>query len=252
MQIKPIEVKGRNLEEILLPFECIEAINLFIQTLRHFDHIHRPLRFLLNGKPGTGKTETVRSIIEACKGYATFLLVEGRCELREVFELASFFTPAVVCLDDIDLSFGNRLQSVDRHRLGDFLNLMDGFNKNNIFVLATTNDKDWVDVAASRPGRFDMILDVNLLEPSLYLELIRQRCPNEEIIRLFDDSILEEMKEKKVSGAFVVNLIKHIEIKHALNHVTLDSGHVRDAIEKMYRGFYKRVNEGEVIGFAAN
>lgn len=63
------------------------------------------------------------------------------------------------------------------------------------------------------PGRFDRILDLNLLEPAMYMELIQERCKIEYLIQLFAESILKELKDKNVSGVFVLNLISKTCIK---------------------------------------
>ena len=179
--------------------------------------------------------------------------MESACNLREVFQFASLFTPSVLCLDDIDLFCGDRHQSSCREAIGEFLTLVDGFQASNLFVLATTNDKAWVDFAASRPGRFDVVLELDLHEPTLYLQLIHQRCSDRTVIELFDESVLNYLREKRVSGAFVVNLLKHLELKHAIAPEVLDSRYVLGAVERMYRGFYKPSRNGErPVGFETN
>jgi hypothetical protein len=251
--IKIIELNGRSLEEMLLPANCKDAINLMINAIDKFEELKTPLRYLFSGKPGTGKTETIRSIINTCLGKATFILTGNYSNLREVFEFASLFSPVVLCLDDVDLVCGDRFSSGGAPQLGELLNLMDGLKSSHIFVLATTNHKQLVDAAASRPGRFDMILDMNLLEPSMYLELIKQRCKNEDVVRMFDESILNELKNKKVSGAFVVNLIKNLDIRYSLSPEIINRDFILTTIQNMYKGFYKFVKEAEPsIGFRTN
>jgi cell division protease FtsH len=251
--IKIIELKGRPLDEMLLPNAAKEAINLMIEAINKFDELKTPLRYLFSGKPGTGKTETIRSIINTCLGKATFILTGNYSDLRDVFEFASLFSPAVLCLDDVDLVCGDRFSSGGAPQLGELLNLMDGLKSSHIFVLATTNNKKLVDAAASRPGRFDMILDLNMLEPSMYMELIQQRCKNEDVVHMFDESILNELKIKKVSGAFVVNLIKNLDIRYSLSPEIINRDFILTTIQNMYKGFYKFVKEAEPsIGFRTN
>ncbi|MBS4029537.1 MAG: AAA family ATPase [Ignavibacteriales bacterium] len=247
------KIEGKNLSEIFLPKENTESLQMFIDAVKNFDTIKKPLRYLLSGKPGTGKTESVRAIMKECNNYATFLFVEGNCNLLEVFRVASLFSPAVLCLDDIDLICGNREDGLYKN-LGSFLNLMDGLQNSNLFVLATTNDKRLVDVAASRPGRFDTIMDIEILESSLYLDLVQKRCANEKIIQLFTESVIQELRAKKVSGAFVVNLLKHLEIKHSLSQEKVDEEYVFETLERLHKGFYKRASPvtEPAFGFEAN
>jgi hypothetical protein len=252
IQIKPVEVPGRPLEEILLPRDTIDAVKLFIEAVRSYDQIRKPLRYLLSGKPGTGKTEVIRSMIEACRNRATFLIVEAQTNLLKAFELASLFSPSVLLLDDIDLICGDRNRHNGSVLLGGFLTLMDGFETSDTFVLATTNDKQWVDIAVSRPGRFDLVLDLETLNPELYRNLIHQRMTDKSLLPLFDDSVVELMQRKKVSAAFVVNLLKHLQIRNALVAERIDIGYVLRTIVRMHNGFEKIPKKERSLGFEPN
>lgn len=251
--VKPCRVSGQPLSKIMLKEDSKEAIEFLIETIKNNGTVQKPLRYLLEGKPGTGKTEIVRSIIEATRSCATFLFVEGMADLIELFDFAALFSPVVVCIDDLDLVFGNRQDVVNRERLGEFLGAVDGLSKSNVFVLATTNDKRWVDQAAARPGRFDAIINTDIVEPNLYRKLIQERCPNESIVKLFTVEVFELLEKKRISGAFIMNVIKHLEINSVLNPENLNEEFVLLTIERMHKGFYKvpKAKEGS-LGFAPN
>ena len=253
LNVKSCKVTGQGLGKLMLGEETKEAVGFLIETIKNYSAIQRPLRYLLEGKPGTGKTEIVRTIIEATRGYATFLLIEGVVELIELFDFAALFSPAVVCLDDLDLIFGNRQDAANRERLGEFLGVMDGLSNSNVFVLATTNDKRWVDQAAARPGRFDAVIDTDIVDPKLYRHMICERCPNESIVKSFTGGVIDVLGQKRVSGAFIMNLIKYLEIASALRPETVNEEIVLRTIERMHRGFYRtpRTKE-ESFGFAPN
>ena len=144
-----------------------------------------------------------------------------------------------MCIDDIDFVTGSRKYELFTPTLAQFLQELDGFDQNNVFVLATTNDKQLVDVAASRPGRFDMILDVDVIEPSHYAGLLESKTQNINVIKLFSPSILETLKRKAVAGAFIANLVKHLELMEKFNSQQITEEYLSTLIDETYRGFYK-------------
>ena len=238
------------MSRIILEDDVREAIEFMIQTIIGYPVLHRSLRYLLEGGPGTGKTETVRAIIEACRGFGTFLLVEGSVDLVGLFDFASLFEPCVICLDDLDLIFGNRRDISNREHLGEFLTMMDGVSKSNVFVLGTVNEKKHLDQAASRPCRWDFILKTQPPRSEVYTHLLKERCAHEQITALFTQRIVEAMAAKDVTGAFIVNLIKHLEITFALAPEKLCEEFVLTTVERMYNGFYKNTDANtKSVGF---
>jgi cell division protease FtsH len=176
MGLYGIDIGNDSLEDVFLPSEIRRQLDLFISALTNFERVHTPLRYLFSGKPGTGKTKIIRAIANACKGKATFLFSNGAEErVDDLFEVASMFSPVVLCIDDIDMLTGSRQDGLYNRQLATFLQRLDGFTKGDQFLLATTNDKTLVDLAASRPGRFDRILDVNLIHPTHYLNLVMSK-----------------------------------------------------------------------------
>jgi SpoVK/Ycf46/Vps4 family AAA+-type ATPase len=206
----------------------------------------------MSDPPGTAKTMITRAIASACKGKATILLASGNTlRTNMIFNFAELFTPCIVCIDDIDLSVGDRRHSPGEV-LNSFLQRMDGFVKNNVFVLATTNDKKLVDIAASRPGRFDLVMDVGALGATDYLNLVKKQTDDENIVNLFTPAILADLKEKKIVGAFIVNLVKHVIIEKKTNgHKQMTEQELKVLVEKMYKGFYVEPGRGR-LGFGVD
>jgi len=251
--VKQSSIIGRSIEDIFIGETKQQAVQLFVQAVKRFAEVNRPMRYLLSGKPGTGKTELIRAIVQECSGLATFFLVEGTTPIRAVFELAAYFSPAVICMDDIDMLSGDRATGHSSQYLDDLLGLLDGFRSSPIFVLATTNDKTWVDRAASRPGRFDFILDMEILDDKLYDKLVRQRLTDPELAESFTPEVLEDLVRIKASGAFVVNLIKNVEMKRKLLNTIIDPATIRATITELNNGFHKKAEQGETpVGFKTN
>jgi AAA+ superfamily predicted ATPase len=242
-----------SLDDVFLPAETRRQLDLFISALSSFDRVRTPLRYLFSGKPGTGKTKIIRAIANACKGKATFLFSNGaERRVDDLFEIASMFSPVVLCIDDIDMLTGARQDGLYNRQLATFLQRLDGFAKGDQFLLATTNDKALVDLAASRPGRFDRILDVSLVEPTHYLSLVRSKSTNEAVVEQFDEEILGLLKRKRVSGAFIATLVKHLELISTFDPMRLDREYVVSTIEGSLEGFYEESRDGRrEVGFRA-
>jgi AAA+ superfamily predicted ATPase len=238
-----------SLDDVFLPNEVRRQLDLFISALSSYNELRTPLRYLFSGKPGTGKTKIIRAISNACKGKATFLFSNGAEQrVDDLFEIASMFSPVVLCIDDIDMLTGSRQDGLYNRQLATFLQRLDGFTKGDQFVLATTNDKALVDLAASRPGRFDRILDVSLIEPAHYLSLVRSKTTNEAVVIQFDEEILGLLRRKRVSGAFIATLVKHLELISTFDPTRLDREYVVSTIEGSLEGFYEE-SRGDRPGF---
>ena len=250
-------VKGledSSLADIFLPEPVSKELRLFIECVIRYGELGTSARYLLSGPPGTGKTQIVRAIAKACEGKATIILASGGdSRLNKLFAFASIFRPVILCIDDIDLVVGDRAQMHNKSILGTFLQKLDGFIGNHVFVLATTNDKAMVDVAASRPGRFDQVIDVGVLEPRNYLDLVKRRTTDPEIISLFEDKdVTDLLREKQIVGAFLANLVKQAVMRKNTNgREGLTKGELVEIINRTYRGFYHNP-QSSLVGFSTD
>lgn len=157
--------------------ETIE-LPLINQQLYEEIGIEPPNGVLLYGPPGTGKTMLVKAI--ASKTTATFIkavgsefvqkyLGEGPRMVRDLFKTAKKYSPSIIFIDEIDAIATRRFDAqtgADREVqriLMEFLNQMDGFEKNfNVKIIMCTNRIDTLDPAILRPGRIDRKIEFPL------------------------------------------------------------------------------------------
>jgi hypothetical protein len=243
-RIRIAQLEKTTLSDIFLPSYISEQLDVYVHCIKNYAELKQPLRYLLSGRPGTAKTKIIRAIANEAKGHATFIFTDGsETRIDNVYELAESFSPVVLCIDDVDLIVGNRDAGLTYRALAKFLQRLDGFLSSGVFVLATTNDKSLVDAAASRPGRFDLILDVGSIDPAHYLRFMRTKTDNQEVLSLFQEEVLDALEARKVTGAFLAALIKHLEILSKLGERKVDIQYVIDRIEKMNIGFYKEPSD---------
>jgi hypothetical protein len=255
VSIKTARIAGEEtLDDIFLSSRTKDSLRMFTECLLRFNEFGQPMRFLLCGKPGTAKTKTLRALANTVRGNVTVLFAAGgNIEVMSLFRLAECLSPALVCIDDLDLLVGDRDQGTDRQALGKFLQSMDGFISSSVFVLATTNDKKLVDIAASRPGRFDQVLDVEAIDTANYLGLVKTKTDSEFVVSLFEhESVLTALEAHRVTGAFIAALVKHCSLMEKMEAETLDEQYLLDLIASMQLGFYRSPrHRGERVGFVS-
>ena len=213
-------------------------------------------RYLLNGEPGTGKTESIREIIRKLMPQVTFIMPDFTTseDLTIILEACEIFDNAVIIMDDIDLYLGSRDRGSYTTLLGQFLSFFDGVKKRKISLLASTNDKGLVDKAAERPGRFNMTLDYTFLTEEQIIKVCNIHLPKEYQIKEVYDALTGRISGKKanITGAFIANLADNIkEMAEDEGDWTIDD--TVSLIEESYRGFYmSQFDKQNGIGFKVN
>lgn len=136
--------------------------------------IDMPRGILLHGPPGTGKTLIAKAIANeinanfiSVKGPALLSKWVGESEkaLREIFKRARQVAPCIIFFDEIDALFPQRGSGgqVSERMLSVLLTEMDGVEElQQVVVLAATNRVDMLDPALLRPGRFDLVIHMEL------------------------------------------------------------------------------------------
>jgi hypothetical protein len=201
----------------------------------------RNARYLLNGEPGTGKTESIRDIIRKLTPNVTFIIPEFATteDLTTILEACEIFDKGVIIMDDIDLYLGSRDNGSYTRLLGEFLSFFDGVKKRKISLLASTNDKGLVDRAAERPGRFNMTLDYTYLTPEQIVKVCEIHLPKEYLVEPVYEALRGRVDGKKanITGAFIANLADNIkEMMEDEDDWTMAD--TISLITESYKGFY--------------
>jgi len=205
-------------------------------------------RYLLNGEPGTGKTESIREIARKLIPNVTFVIPDfGNSEdLTSIMEACEIFENAVIVMDDIDLYLGSRDNGSYTRLLGQFLSFFDGVKKRKISLLASTNDKGLVDKAAERPGRFNFTLDYSFLDENQIIKVCNIHLPEkwqtEEVYSALNGKI--NGKKVNITGAFIANLADNIrEMSEDDENWSVED--TVSLINESYKGFYSSQVEKE-------
>src|SRR6266852_1455686 len=138
--------------------------------------VEAPRGVLLAGPPGSGKTLIARALANQCE--ANFISIKGpellskwvgesEKGVREVFRRAKQAAPCIVFFDELDAlaprrSGGEIDGQVGNRVIAQLLTEMDGIEgREGVIVLAATNRPELIDPALLRPGRFDMVVELD-------------------------------------------------------------------------------------------
>jgi len=214
-------------------------------------------RYLLNGEPGTGKTESIREIARQLIPIVTFIIPDFSTsdDLTSIMEACEIFDNAVIIMDDIDLYLGSRDNGSYTRLLGQFLSFFDGVKKRKISLLASTNDKGLVDKAAERPGRFNFTLDYSFLDEEQIIKVCKIHLPKKWQVQEVYDTLTGNVNGKKVNitGAFIANLADNIK-EMTEDEPKWSIADTVNLITESYKGFYssqveKEKKEKKAMGF---
>jgi len=235
------DLEKRGFEDIFLPNSITEDLEMFPKV---YDKKNRIMRYLLVGNPGTGKTESVLAIANVLKNKGVTIIKTMVCEhLKEKMELAEMLAPCLVIMDDLDMYLGSRKSGLHSPLLGQFLDVLDGTEKvkHDVGIIATTNAIELLDIASSRPGRFDRILSFDdITKNNIYNIIVKSFNYNFQIKskdKLFDlftnKEIVELFHSSKVTGSHIYNAVKMLKLRiDVLSIKNITSKWVMDAIKE--------------------
>lgn len=145
----------------------------------------------LYGPPGTGKTSLVRAIC-GINGYDLYVLnLNAMTDRGLVAAFDKIDKNAVILIEDIDSfsSTNKRVSNKDKKEndgqsltLSGVLNAVDGITASNGRILIiTTNHLETLDSALVRPGRIDLLINLNFMDESMAKEALKRFFPNYKI-----------------------------------------------------------------------
>jgi ATP-dependent 26S proteasome regulatory subunit len=167
---------------------------------------------LFYGRPGTGKTHTIRYLAGQLRDHTTLLITAEQVGLLdEYFQLARFLQPAMVVIEDVDLIARAREEmrsACEESLLNRLLNEMDGLREEaRVLFVLTTNRPDQLEAAlASRPGRIDQAIEFPLPDAEGRRKLVRLYARGAVLSDEVTESIVR--KTNHASPAFIKELMR--------------------------------------------
>ena len=171
-------------------FSDVEGVDEAEENLQEIvDYLENPAKYreigasmpkgvLLVGPPGTGKTMLAKAVAGEANvpffsmsgsEFVEMFVGMGASKVRDLFRQAKEKAPCIVFIDEIDAigqkrSGGQYGGNDEREQtLNQLLTEMDGFDgSNGVIILAATNRPESLDLALTRPGRFDRRVPVDL------------------------------------------------------------------------------------------
>ena len=201
--------------------------------VKYGQHLKRGV--LLYGRPGTGKTHTVRYLLSQSEGVTAILLSGGSlARISEAATMARALQPSIVVLEDCDLiaedrSFGHGPQPL----LFEVLDAMDGMASDaDVAFVLTTNRVDMLERAlAQRPGRVDLAVEVPLPARPERVSLIKLYARGIPFSRnSIDDAAA---RTEGTTASFARELVRRAVVAAALEGVTVADKHLGKAVNDL-------------------
>lgn len=122
---------------------------------------------MLYGPPGTGKSTLARTLVKdlSLRSFRVRIEDVSSFDSGTLFEAIQIFEPDAVILDDLDRARGQ----------ASLLEVLEFFQNRVKLVVATVNDRDELDEALLRPGRFDELVEVDRMDEGVVKHVLGER-----------------------------------------------------------------------------
>ncbi len=176
---------------------------------------------ILYGPPGTGKSliaealanESGASVFKLCATDLTSKWVgESEKNWRNLFADAQAAQPSIIYIDEFD-AIARQRGGIDVHGdklINQLLSLMSNIekSKDNVYLIAATNNYKAIDPAILRSGRFGLHLEVKVPDLEGTKEILKIHTQNKPMAKDFDiDEAAELMYAKGMTGADIAAAI---------------------------------------------
>lgn len=186
--------------------DIIKDIQSFIESEHEYIEKGIPYKrnYLLEGRPGTGKTSLIFAI-------ASYLVMDlcvmnfssGLDDINFMDAVSNMNDNSILVLEDIDCIFGDRREiSKCNISFGSILNTLDGIGrKHKLITFMTTNYVERLDSALLRPGRIDYKISMDFCSEQqvklMYDNLINNNKENDSL------DFYKEIKDRKFTTALL-------------------------------------------------
>ena len=229
-----------------------------------------PRGYIINGPTGIGKTTLCKSL--AHETNCTFIVtslselksksnprkrkriekengneVEVVHGIEQVFAMARKHQPSILLFEEFDTMTRCR-KDLDRDLVTELLTQLDGFvdrSRDQVIVIASTNEVNKMDKRLTRPGRFDNIIELILPDHAERLQLFRKKTERMRVSNAIDDSFLDYLASTTLyfTGAEIESICNdagRLTIRNQSPFVSPDM--FEEALEKHYLGFVRARN----------
>ena len=148
-----------------------------------------PRSIMIYGPPGTGKSTMTRAIVNNLKLRSFRIRVEDLKDLDNsiLSEAVSIFNPDAIILDDFD-----RVSQQES-----LLETLEFFQRHVKLIVATVNDRNKLDRALLRPGRFDEFIRVTKMDDSVVKHLLGDYVDAFETVKDWPIAYIEEYVKRR-------------------------------------------------------
>jgi DNA replication protein DnaC len=150
--------------------------------------IHRSL--MLYGPPGTGKSTMARKIINDLNMKSLRIRVEDISSYSNstLQDAISLFKPDAIILDDFD-RVENQISLFE---------MLEFFERSVRVIIATVNDRNRLDPALLRPGRFDELISIDRLDDDVIKKVLGKFVDKFDLVKDWPIIFIEEYVKRRL------------------------------------------------------